>query len=224
MAPSHVFKQSLDFAAPVTSVAREAQYNFYGALTPRLVDSAADFIIKRCAGDQPSIVESLSAFIAASTADEQASTHSCWFCIRLTHPTDEYVLPRWHNDGRMFDCSCAQKLPHSKYAVTLLGPPTRLLPTTTEIFNLVQRVVGSGSQHRARVELAEALKGMQTVPLETGQMIRFSWGQEDSPIHSEPDSSDSDRVFVSILFGSEEEIRCMANSRDEVYGTEKIYE
>jgi len=225
MNPSHVFEPQPGFREPITNVVQEASYHFFGPLTSNLANSAANFIVKHCIGDRASVLESLSTFITLTSTDEQASTHSCWLCIRLTHPTDEYVFPRWHRDGCMFDCSCVEKLPHSKYAITLLGPSTRILQPSADVDGVVRSIVGpEGNEGNFRMELAEALKTIAPVPLETGQVVRFSWGQADSPLHSEPDSISSDRVFVSVMFGSEEEIRDMASFRNETYDAEKVYE
>lgn len=42
-------------------------------------------------------------------------------------------------------------------------------------------------------------------------------GQTDSPIHSVPDMKDTDRVFVSVVFGSAREIRDMCRKQSLVY-------
>lgn len=45
----------------------------------------------------------------------------------------------------------------------------------------------------------------------------FCRGQADSPIHSAPDMKDTDRVFVSIVFGSVNEMRDMCRKQKLVY-------
>jgi hypothetical protein len=73
------------------------------------------------------------------------------------------------------------------------------------------------SEEKERSFLAEHLRNFDPVPLEPSQIIRFSWGQSDSPLHSEPDFSATDRIFVSILFGSEKEIKEMCRIREKKY-------
>lgn len=112
---------------------------------------------------------------------------------------------------------------HSKYAITLLGPATRLLLPGKSLNN---QLVAASLKMRSlydvdRKKLADSFAGCEEVAVQTGQVIRFSWGQEDSPIHSEPDWSASDRVFVSVLFGAEEELRDMCEGRGEAYGFTK---
>lgn len=61
--------------------------------------------------------------------------------------------------------------------------------------------------NRSRDKLAREFAGCEQFGIQTGEIYQFSWGQEDSPVHSEPDSSNSGRVLVMLKFGSEEEIR-----------------
>lgn len=79
------------------------------------------------------------------------------------------------------------------------------------------------SWEEERAELAAALEGIPLVELRAGQVVRFTWGEDDAPVHSEPDSSAENRLFVSVMFGSEEELRDMCSVRDEVYGEESVW-
>jgi hypothetical protein len=120
----------------------------------------------------------------------------------------------------MFDCSCAEpKFPHAKYAVTLLGPGTLLLQPG----GLLAEVMASRDdwyKDELRDELAGKLVDCERIPVgKTGEeVIKFSWGQDDSPVHSEPDMSGGDRVFMSVMFGSNEELRVMCDWRAEPFG------
>ena len=137
---------------------------------------------------------------------------AAWLCIRMTTPTREYTsIPRWHRDGRMFDSDHEGDI-NWKYATTLLGNPTRLL-TESE---LVKRVMSERGHNRRRLEYAKELASEPLLDVRNGQIIRFTWGQGDSPVHSEPDMS-THRVFISILFGSEKEMRNMCEFRKETY-------
>ncbi|GKT42516.1 uncharacterized protein ColSpa_02697 [Colletotrichum spaethianum] len=223
-----------DFCSPITSVKREGTYGFYGPLSiSRLADSASNFILKHCTANRDGLVQALSSFLVDSAAhvrqetsppDQDSSTHSTWLCVRITGPSDEWITPRWHRDGRMFDCVCAAPRPHAKYAVTLLGPPTRMIHPSEAVDAAVHKVEAQhGSMDEERAELAALLEGVPLVELRAGQVVRFTWGENDAPVHSEPDSSTEARVFVSVLFGSEEELKNMCSVRDEVYGEESIW-
>ncbi|EFQ30877.1 hypothetical protein CGRA01v4_12947 [Colletotrichum graminicola] len=244
--PLEVFPPPPGFRSPVTSVHREGTYEFYGpASTSGLTVSASDFILKHCAADKDGLVRALSSFLddaaaharqQASSTDQERSTHSTWLCVRITAPTDAWAIPRWHRDGRMFDCMCAAPRPHAKYAMTLLGPPTRMLWPSETVDAAVRKVeaqhsgLGMGendysyeSEEKERAGLAEALEEIPLVELQTGQVVRFTWGESDAPVHSEPDSSAEARLFLSVMFGSEAELRDMCSIRDEVYGEESTW-
>ena len=68
-----------------------------------------------------------------------------------------------------------------------------------------------------RLWLADAFKDEERLQFKAGEVVRFSWGRDNSPIHSEPDFI-SDRVFMTVLYGSEKELRCMCEWREEEYG------
>ncbi|KAK2008891.1 hypothetical protein LZ32DRAFT_661709 [Colletotrichum eremochloae] len=241
--PLKVFPPPSGFRSPITNVHSEGTYGFYGPFsTSHLAGSASDFILKHCSADEDGLVRTLASFLddaAAHTrqhagpADQESSTHSAWLCIRITAPTDAWMTPRWHRDGRMFDCACAAPRPHAKYAVTLLGPPTRMLWPSEAVDAVVRKVeaqrsaLGKGdyyeTEEKERAELAKALDGIPLIQLQEGQVVRFTWGKSDAPVHSEPDSSAEARVFVSVMFGSEAELKDMCSLRNEVYGEESTW-
>lgn len=213
----------------LSKVDRELMYGFFGSFNASsLAQSAAQFIATQSDGDQYALAASLSTFLALAyndclktcdSADSPTIGTACWLCVRAFRPTEEYVQPRWHRDGHMFQCTCKADppVPHSKYAVSLLGPSTRVLAPSV----CIDRVMSIKRYEENRAELAEKLAGYDALDLKLGQIIRFSWGEEDSPVHSEPDFSDQDRVFVSVLFGSKEEIKDMCEKRNKTYGKEE---
>jgi hypothetical protein len=242
---------------PSKIIPNDSNYEFYGPFDQtQLAVSASEFILSRSdATSRQSISAKLNRFLTvavqdcyktASSADRSDIIHSCWLTIRAYSATDEFKLPRWHRDGRMFDCTCFERrtIPHSKYAFTLLGPPTLVLPPSAELDeafdtagrrtwheddsrNLLEASRKEGGiqspirlAEKKRLFLAERLRNFKPVPLEPSQIIRFSWGQSDSPVHSEPDFSATDRIFVSILFGSEKEIKDMCTFRKAKYNEE----
>ena len=133
-----------------------------------------------------------------------------WFTIRMTKPTSEYTnAPRWHRDGRMYDCDQEGNV-NFKYAMTLLGNPTLALHESAVTKEVMQREYGEDEE---REKLIEALGNEQQINVGRSDIIKFSWGQDDSPIHSEPDMS-TERAFVSMMFGSEGEVRDMCEFRE----------
>ncbi|KAH7130899.1 hypothetical protein EDB81DRAFT_807663 [Dactylonectria macrodidyma] len=218
----------------VSSIDKNRDGGFYGPFEAHLLATqAASLISSNSDANEELLTQALHRFLAlawedytggvATTNSKVQKAHSCWLCIRMTLPTDSWVVPRWHTDGRMFDCACSEpKLPHSKYAFTILGPSTRVMATNPAVNAVLETLSETGEpwdQNGPDPGLAKKLAEYPEDAVELGQIIRFSWGQHDSPVHSEPDSTGLHRVFVSLLFGSEEEIRSMCEIRDENYGS-----
>jgi hypothetical protein len=221
--PLVIFKEILPTNL-LTSIEKENSCNFFGPFDIATISAlAAEYVVANSDGDIHKIKEVLREFLTLASEDASADAskmdrenliHSCWLCIRMWHPGPEFVTPRWHQDGRMFTCTCEAKgVPHSKYAFVLKGPSTRLLASIP----LVHEVVDNRSY--TQQEIAEKLVECEEILVQRGQVIRFSWGQDDSPVHSEPDCSFESRVFVSVLFGNENELRDMALIRESEYGT-----
>lgn len=228
----------------------DSEYSFYGPFEKTwLAQSASEFVASRSDASRQTIFHQMENFLTvavqdtykiAAPADKSDIIHSCWLTIRAYSATDEFKQPRWHRDGRMFDCQCSEpKTPHYKYAFTFLGPSTLVLPSGAEVdetFDAAERTWRENNREsleksvqegikaqirhleQERPFLAQSVQKFDPVALDFNKIIRFSWGQPDSPIHSEPDFSATDRIFVSLLFGSEEEIRDMCEFRNEKYG------
>ncbi|KAI0137457.1 hypothetical protein BJ170DRAFT_711601 [Xylariales sp. AK1849] len=195
----------------ITGVDHNLSGGYYGpADVEALATHATAFICSNSNANALDLRQALQNFLALTLEDCAARlsfteetkdqvTHSCWLCIRMTLPTDAWIVPRWHKDGRMFQCSCPEpKLPHSKYAFTILGPSTRVMTPSPQTTAILETPPGTGRRwnfNESDPGLAMILAQYPETKVKLGQTIRFSWGQQDSPIHSEPDSSCSDRVF-----------------------------
>jgi len=226
--------------SPITSVKQCAVLSYFGPVNSLIISSAAKFIAAHTDASEEPITKTLESFIDFSGADCVGTAEQkecCWFTIRITQPNDSFKVPRWHQDGQMFDCDVEMRgVPRSKYALTLLGPPTLLLSQSQHIFETLQRgekeffwwrgtekEVSEEEVDRAdeglRGWLAERFEKEKRIKVGEGQVVRFSWGREDSPVHSEPDLDvEGGRVFMTVLFGSEGEVRRMCEFRGEVWG------
>lgn len=151
-------------------------------------------------------------FLKPKTLEKEHT--SCWLAIRLTQDT-KLKTPRWHRDGRMFQSDDPDEI-HSKYATVLLGQTTHILADS----QLVSDVIDSSKYQLRNEENAVKLAGEPLVPLNIGDIIRFTWGEKDSPVHSEPDLK-GDRIFVSVLYGTEAELKRMCEIREEKYVEEE---
>jgi hypothetical protein len=196
------------------TVESDSYYSYYGSLDPVLIVSeAAHFFVRNSDAKNRDIERTLVDFIQITKADylqekdlkeipgTPPASISAWLVIRMTIPTLEYTLmPRWHRDGLMY-YSDTEGGVNYKYAITLLGNPTKLLAESDFVRDVVH-----GRHQKRRAEYAEKLSSEPLPEVERGEIVKFSWGQEDSPAHSEPDMN-SDCVFVSIFYGSEREMR-----------------
>jgi hypothetical protein len=225
---------------PITSTNKPSELNYYGPLEPNLAPQASKFLAAVTNANEHDLTSTISSFLLAAQADcvgDADSKKACWFTIRVTHPSDAVKVPRWHQDGRMYPYDTGREdIVRSKYALTLLGPRTLMLHPTAHVFATLNKgesqfcpwrtsenapVPTEDDEYAAddalRDWLAAAFADAERVSVGEGQVVRFSWGRDDSPVHSEPHLS-GDRVFVTVLFGSESELRVMCELRGAEYG------
>ncbi|TGO37159.1 hypothetical protein BHYA_0104g00160 [Botrytis hyacinthi] len=191
-------------------------YHYYGITSPEvIVAEATKFISDNSSVFQWSVKKIIAKFLALTIQDSkddcQVNPEAVWFVVSMTQKSDEFVIPRWHRDGRMIECTNANHALHCRYATTLLGPTTLVLQETEVVTQGMKQYVGK------RKETANALAGEIPLEITRGQIIRFSWGQEDSPVHSEPDLV-AERVFISCIYGSISEIKDITATRRQKIG------
>lgn len=206
----------------VSRVTSEESFNYYGSMDSlTYLATASRFLVDRSDAEFLEVEKTLNDFVELSKKDylqangsNPPSQFAAWLSLRLTLPTDEYTLtPRWHRDGNMYKPDHKGDV-NFKYAVTLLGNPTRMLSESELVKDTMNKYKPQGN---FRNQIASELASQSQLELRRGQIVRFSWGQNDSPVHSEPDCLGSDRIFVSVLFGSEEEMRRMCEVRGQNY-------
>ena len=223
----------------ITSVIRNSTFEYYGPVQSSLASKASEFLTAITDVVESELISTIESFILATKNDcigGAEEKKACWLTIRATKPTDAFEVPRWHQDGRMFPYDEGrEEVVRSKYALTLLGPTTLMLEPNAHAFDIFQkgeaqyywwrRLNGpeptEEDMDRADSELrdwlADKLKEAIRVRVNDGEVLRFSWGRDDSPVHSEPDLI-SDRVFMTVLYGSESELRGMCDWRNAEYG------
>ncbi len=195
------FHETLNFV-PATVLA-PGEYNYIGAFKPELANYIVSFLSTKIKADMLSYRAVIQAFLQSLP-----KSHSLWFTIRITTPGHEFDTPRWHRDGRMWRVGT----PARKYAVTLLGPPTRLLNETEN----VTRATAARYYEPRREELAELLAGETLINVPDCQIISFTCGTDTSAVHSEP-KMNTDRIFMSAVPGTESQLRDLATIRSAVY-------
>lgn len=223
---------------------RESAFNYYGPVNSPFLVAAVEYLTSHTDATEESCSSFLNTFIEATRADCVGSTDekaACWLTVRLFHPNDEYKVPRWHQDGRMYTYDEGREsVVRSKYGITILGPHTAILPASPSILDTMKISESkffswndqSGhspseeeferASDKQRAYLAKQYKTEEHIQLQQGQAIRFSWGRDDSPVHSEPDMV-CDRVFMTVLYGSVPEIHRICEFREVRYGEPEIY-
>jgi hypothetical protein len=227
-APLEVLSLSSDWKSPFRSVENTTFYNFIGAVSCFQVhpESALEFFAQHTTADLQNCQEILLNFIRLThsacmgTAEEKSSCHITIFTWK--HETASTSPPLWHRDGPLYPMKTGtMNFERSKYLVTLLGQPTEILVNSPEIMAKATQI------YEADLRFDEMLREVQTAGFDTapqqnvstGQIVRMTWGEKDSPVHKEPLVKE-DRVFMSVIYGTNKELCELAEWREEVYHTE----
>lgn len=158
------------------------QYNLFGNLD-RLRDELSIFL-REIGDNEESLIQKITRVIfqIASNVKEASNKEAVWVCIRASTPNHLFDVPRWHQDGYYF-------FPYAgfvfKFAAALKGNPTLFCSHLDE----------------------RGFSGQEIKSPCLGQGAFFIVGdKERGAVHSEP-KIDSERLFISILPGSESEIK-----------------
>ncbi|KAJ4012648.1 hypothetical protein NW752_008361 [Fusarium irregulare] len=230
---------------PIKSTTKASTLNFFGFLDGSTPPEASQFLAKYSDGSAKDIHPAIATFLRITQdhcVGNAKEKEACWFTIRVTKPNDEFKVTRWHQDGPMYRYDKGREdVVRSKYAITLLGPSTLMLvpsehtfateSESRELFRCWSRLDlppppydnAEEADADLRNWLENKFENEPRVEARHDQVIRFSWGRGDSPIHSEPDLV-CDRVFMSVLFGSEAEILTMCEIRKATFGVYEVEE
>ncbi|KAJ4038243.1 hypothetical protein NW756_008628 [Fusarium oxysporum] len=241
--PCAILPESIDIPR-ITSTKQESTLNYYGPVDASLPTEASKFLARNTDAVEQELEHSIKAFLKTTQNDCSGLTEekkACWLTIRITKPCTAFEIPRWHQDGPMFEYDQGREdVVRSKYALTLLGPSTLMLQPDEHVFTTQHEAEAryywwqnktdgpepsEDEMYEAddllRESLGNAFKDTPRVQVGHGQVVRFSWGRDDSPVHSEPDLV-SDRVFMTVLYGSESELRTMSKWREAPYGEHSV--
>lgn len=134
------------------------------------------------------------------------STDSYWIKLSIISKNTNFDIPRWHCDGFYF--RNRTKL-QTKFITTLKGPTTLILDTTKEekdnYLKLREETKEPDINIDSRKYIDSKIKGIK-INLTNNSGVIFVAGDKDKClIHSEPIHNE-DRIFISILPGSKEDI------------------
>lgn len=169
----------------------------------KITTAAVDFMRVNTICDSGVIEKIIREFL-----QQRPSSEAAWFTIRLSLPNHDFDISRWHRDGYMW----VPRKPARKFAVTLIGPTTLLLESSSYI----DSVMIGRNYEGCREELARDLDNQPRVNLEPCQVFSFICGSDIAPVHSEPPIT-RDRVFMSALPGTREQIQSLCKIRNWEY-------
>ena len=174
-------------------------FEMYGKLE-KLEEELTFFFKDLC--DEETAMVTINAVLRVTKEILVASQNSsAWFCMRPFRPSDDYLIPRWHSDGKYFnfDNSNDQRVV-CKFAFVLKGAPTLFADVPDSEKSLINSL---GLQNRLLAD--QIVKKYKIESPQVGELAIFRVADEESAVHSEPHIT-TDRLFISILPGSEEEI------------------
>jgi hypothetical protein len=223
--PLHTFPLSTSWKSPIASVRNATFYNFFGAVSALKADrsSAIQFCTENCILDENALESSIVDFIDAThadclgTYDEKQSCHVTIFLWKAE--PKGFGKPAWHRDGPLHPMTRgSMAFTRSKYSTTLKGQPTRVLVNTSNVINTATEVYDKDLRYddMARIFEKAGFDKTQCEDIKTGQLVRFTWEGVDCPVHAEPMITE-DRVFLSVIYGTEIEIKGLAEWREEPY-------
>ncbi|KAF4499126.1 hypothetical protein FAGAP_4719 [Fusarium agapanthi] len=204
----------------ITSTTQEATLNYYGPVDALLATEASKFLAHHTDAVGQELEPKIKAFLETTQKDCSGETEekkACWLTTRITKPCTAFKIPRWHQDGPMFEYDKGREdVVRSKYALTLLGPSTLMLQPYEQVFKTQHEAEARYYWWRNKEDgpepsedemydaddllrelLGNAFKDSPRVQVGHGQIVRFSWGRDDSPVHSEPDLVSDRRLAVS---------------------------
>jgi hypothetical protein len=129
--------------------------------------------------------------------------------LRVTLPSDNHEIPRWHIDGPYFPST--KTGPYAKFATTLIGPGTLLYEDTDKsrekYINLTKDI--SLTKIDKRLKIAKIFNDKQKIiQTKNNEGVLFLVSDPErisSAFHSEPHMTES-RIFLGITPGSNNDL------------------
>jgi len=191
---------AVNLARPVPRMTMD----YYGALNPeRIVKKLAAFLVRNTNANLPEVKKTLHNFINITTENywslkrlQQPGTSSTplgvFISLRLGKSEKFFKTIDWHLDRRLYAAKDEQI--NSIYCMAVLGNGTRVLPES----NVANCVRFKGVLHLGeflKTDVRQLLNKQPLLPVKCGDIIRFTWGEPDSPLHA-GGKPDRDRVLL----------------------------
>ena len=137
---------------------------------------------------------------------EKFGSETAWITLRTSKPTTEYNIPRWHTDGYYYSPT-EQNESQYKAVIPIKGTGTLLNSLSgedREKLEEINRLPLKESDKRQMASHIVPLENAETTPIGSGTVMVA--GSDSATVHSEPPIH-SDRIFLSVLPGSREQIK-----------------
>jgi hypothetical protein len=128
--------------------------------------------------------------------------------IPCNNDDKNYLIPRFHTDGRFFNINDKNNNGQTKFITTLKGAGTIFVDANKEIRDIYNNFrdnnIDKDIEYRSK--LMNLLKNTNKINLKNNEGAIFkSFDRNLAAIHSEPHITEP-RIFLSIMPGNEEEI------------------
>ncbi|MEK7177085.1 MAG: hypothetical protein AAB719_02235 [Patescibacteria group bacterium] len=190
------------------------QFDFFG-LPTKLLKSQLERHLAGLGDNSPDTLSSVAGIVLRLSQEmcQGFGGEAVWTMVRAQLPANEFVVPRWHPDGKYF----ASEKKCYKLATTLKGPQTLFGVARDEA--LADRLIEEASKNymenlsnpdkfdeedlRIRKKLAEVVEPLAMGG--AGGATIYLVGDADAVLHSEPNITEP-RLLVTVLSGSRKQI------------------
>ena len=198
-------------------IEKESSYNYYGLIDKKiLIEQIKLFLLqigKNSLNNCKKITNLLYALIKEVTIDIYHRNFA-WILIRIMLPNENddknYLIPRFHVDGKYFNFKDKTNLGQTKFITTLKGAGTIFVDSNKQIrdiyYDFIVKNLDREENMQYRIELMNLLESAKKINLKNNEGAIFKNCDKNlAAIHSEPYITEP-RIFLSILPGNEEEI------------------
>jgi len=177
------------------------QFNYYGPANEKLIRELNTYF-GQLENNPQKLLNTISGIVAKAAQDMQKefNKESVWTMVRVTLPTHEFDIPRWHTDGKYFTSN--EKT--YKLVFTIKGASTRFAEKTDpDKFEELTAKDPGGENTQIKKELETTVQ--ETEPISKDKTVIYLVGDKNAKVHSEP-IMDESRIFISVVPGSLEQI------------------